>query len=353
MMAILAEIEAKNGNFSAAEAAYAQATDAVNGLLRDFPHPRHKNTLIATMSRVFQGHFELALDNLHDVPKAFAVVESAKAYGLVDLLHGSSTRQGEAWDKHAVRQVAELQRSLSHEGDQRRRSELLDQLWELEMRSFRSRDVGLDHHTSSSVRPVSIPRLQSRLADNELLIEYVLSSPRSFALAISRDQVTHYELADRRDIEAAVDMHLAAVRRRRDGRFEAAALYRLLIAPVAFPANKTRLIIVPDGKLHVTAFGALMNPDGAFLVESHVISYAPSATAYYLLSESAPERVHRVSHWASVALSTTRIQSETWCPLSAVEASSIHLQRPDGLRFPSLSSRYLTWPLLDWATRRC
>ena len=150
MMAILAEIEAKNGNFNAAEAAYAQATDAVNGLLRDFPHPRHKNTLIATMSRVFQGHFELALDNLHDVAKAFAVVESAKAHGLVDLLHGSSARQGEAWDQHAVRRVAELQRGLSHERDQRRRSELLDQLWELEMRSFRSRDVGLGYHAPST-----------------------------------------------------------------------------------------------------------------------------------------------------------------------------------------------------------
>jgi CHAT domain-containing protein/tetratricopeptide (TPR) repeat protein len=295
MMAILAEIEAKNGNFSAAEEVYAQATDAVNGLLRDFPHPRHKNTLIATMSRVFQGHFELALDNLHDVAKAFAVVESAKAHGLVDLLHGSSTRQAGAWDQHAVRRVAELQRSLSHEMDQRRRSELLDQLWELEMRSFRSRDVGQGYQAPSTVRTVSIPRLQSSLADNELLIEYVLSSPRSFALAISRDQVTHYELADRKTIEAAVDMHLAAVRSRRDGRFEAAALYRLLVEPVIVPANKTRLVIVPDGKLHVTAFGALMNPDGGFLVESHVISYAPSATAYYLLSESAPERVQKMS----------------------------------------------------------
>ena len=85
---------------------------------------------------------------------------------------------------------------------------------------------------------MSIPRLQSRLADNELLIEYVLSSPRSFALAISRDQVTHYELADRKDIEAAVDMHLAAVRSRRDGRFEAAALYRLLIAACRRPGKQ-------------------------------------------------------------------------------------------------------------------
>ncbi|MEZ5399230.1 MAG: CHAT domain-containing tetratricopeptide repeat protein [Bryobacteraceae bacterium] len=294
MMAILAEIEAKNGNFSAAEAVYAQATDAVSGLLRDFPHPRHKNTLIATMSRVFQGHFELAIEDLHDVAKAFAVVESAKAHGLVDLLHGSSAHHGEAWDQHAVRQVAELQRTLSHESDQRRRSELLDQLWELEMRSFRPRDVGLGPGAPSAIRPVSIPLLQSRLSENELLIEYVLSSPRSFALVISRDQVTHYELADRKHIEAAVDMHLAAIRSRRNGRFEAAALYRLLIEPVAIPTNKARLIIVPDGKLHVTAFGALMNPAGGFVVESHVISYAPSATAYYLLSESAPERVQRV-----------------------------------------------------------
>ena len=110
MMAILAEIEEKNGNLAGAEAAYNQATDLVDALLRGFANPKNRNTLIATMGRVFQGHFELALNTLHDLPKAFAIVESAKAQGLVELLRGSDVPRGGAWDPNAARQVAELQR---------------------------------------------------------------------------------------------------------------------------------------------------------------------------------------------------------------------------------------------------
>ena len=115
----------------------------------------------------------------------------------------------------------------------------------------------------------------------------MLAPTRSFALVISHDRLAHYELKGRREIEAAVDSHLAAIRNRRDGRFEAAALYRLLIAPLGGLEKNTRLIIVPDGKLHLLAFGALPDSTGRYLVETHVISYAPSATAYYLLSRSA------------------------------------------------------------------
>lgn len=291
ILATLAEIEAANGNFTGAEAAYSQATDLVHALLRGFPHPRHKNTLIATMGRVFQGHFALALSSLHDVPRAFTILESARALGLVDLLRASGVRHAQfAWDQHATQQVAALQRGLSGEADPDRRGELLDQLWELEVRSFRLRTPGERAQDFPAARPVSMQRLRSTLADGELVIEYVLGHPRSFALAISRDRVTHYELKGQAELESAVDMHLAAMRHQRDGRAEARVLYRLLLEPAAALLGQSkRLVIVPDGKLHLLAFGALLDPVDRYLVETQVISYAPSATAYYLLSTPIPQ----------------------------------------------------------------
>jgi CHAT domain-containing protein len=59
--------------------------------------------------------------------------------------------------------------------------------------------------------------------------------------------------------------------------------------------EKTRLIVVPDGSLHAVAFGALLDSQTRYLVDTHVISYAPSATTYYLLSESTPRREQAVS----------------------------------------------------------
>ena len=77
LMAVLAEIEESNGNLTQAEAEYSRATDLVDGLLKGFPHPRNKNILVATMGRVFEGHFDLALNRSKDVGKAFQILESA------------------------------------------------------------------------------------------------------------------------------------------------------------------------------------------------------------------------------------------------------------------------------------
>jgi CHAT domain-containing protein/tetratricopeptide (TPR) repeat protein len=299
MLAILAEIERANRNFRAADATYSEATDVVHALFRDFPHPKHKNTLIATMSRVFQGHFALALNSLQDVPKAFAILESARALGLVDLLRASDVHYAaSSWNQSAARRIAVLQRALSSEADPHRRKELLDRLWELEVRSFRPRtSITEGVHEVPVAKPVPIQRFRSTLADGELVIEYVLGRSRSFALAISRDRVAHYELKGRNEIESVVDLHLTAMRSQQGGRVEARALYRLLLEPAsALLSQSKRLVIVPDGKLHLLPFDALLDAAGRYVVETQVISYAPSATAYYLLSAT----VSRQSVQASV-----------------------------------------------------
>lgn len=298
MLAALAEIQAAAADFSDADATYSQATDLVHVLLRGFAGPKHKNTLIATMSRVFEGHFFLALTCLHDVPKAFDILESAKALGLVDLLRASNPhRLQSSWDQHATQQVAALQRTLSAETDPERRSALLDRLWELEVRSVRPRTLDPEWAQDlSAAKSISIQQFRSMLAEGELVIEYVLGDSRSFALAISRNQLAYYELKGRTEIESAVDSHLAAMRGRRDGRAEATVLYRLLLQPAAALLSQVkRLVIVPDGKLQLLPFGALRDPAGCYLVESQVVSYAPSATVYYLLSTRIPQRMSQAS----------------------------------------------------------
>ncbi len=292
MLAILAEVEAANGNLRGADTTFSQATDLVHALLRGFPHPKHKNTLIATMGRVFQGHFALAVDGLHDLPKAFTILESARALSLVDLIRASNTRQmPSSWSDAASHQVAVLQRALSSETDPERRSTLLDRLWELEVRSFRPPGHSPEWAEDLPMaKPVSLQRLRATLADGELVIEYVLGGERSFALAISRDRVAHFELQGRAVLESAVDMHLGAIWHQRDARAEARALFRLLLEPAApLLSQSKRLVIVPDGKLHLAAFGALLDPASRYLVDTQVISYAPSATVYHLLSTLIPQ----------------------------------------------------------------
>src|SRR4029077_1800536 len=48
--------------------------------------------------------------------------------------------------------------------------------------------------------------------------------------------------------------------------------------------------IVPVGKLHLLPFDALPNQDGKYVLESHVVTYAPSATVLHLLRNHASNR---------------------------------------------------------------
>jgi hypothetical protein len=337
MMAALAEIEAASGNFIRAEAAYARATDLVDALLRGFPHPRHKNTLIATMSRVFDGHLALALDRLHDVGKSFQILESARARGLIDLLQGTDV--GPMAYPRMTRDIAALNRDLASEEDPGRRGLLLERLWELEVRSIRPRTPSAEWRDLHAARPVSLQRLQESLADDELVIEYVLAHPRSFALAISHEQVTSYHLKGRSELESAAESHLAAIRDRRTARAEAKALYELLLQPVALLGQRQRLVIVPDGKLHLVAFDALVDPEDRYVAETHVISYAPSATAYYLLSSPPPNETAQVALLGVVARVIHRPKLRSANFTCAAVDSSPRWALPTGPLFRNLSPK--------------
>ena len=62
-------------------------------------------------------------------------------------------------------------------------------------------------------------------------------------------------------------------------------LFGVLVEPVVGEQSPTRLIIVPDGKLNPLPFGALQDAEGRFVLESHVVTYAPSG-----YSSASPQR---------------------------------------------------------------
>jgi CHAT domain-containing protein len=286
LMAVLGEIEAARGNLKEAEAQYARATDLVDGLLRGFPHPRNKNILVSTMGRVFQGHFDLAIEKMKDPAKAFAVLESARARGLVETIRDAGTAQRHSpVDAALAPQIAAVNRDLSREEDVEQRSRLLERLWELEMRSLTPRRLGSDAQGLTVRQPVSLQELQSRLAEDEALVEYALTPTRAVAFLVDRRQVRHYALKNGEDLNRAVEKHLVAIREKRDARMESKLLYQLLVEPIALANHYKRLVIVPDGKLHLVAFDTLMDQQNRLLLDAFVISYAPSATAYYLLTQ--------------------------------------------------------------------
>ena len=124
--------------------------------------------------------------------------------------------------------------------------------------------------------------LQRQLDDDTLLLEYSLGRERSYVWAVTRGSIRSYELPGRAQIEMATQQVVRlVVARARRGRAEthgkwqartkradseywkaAAALSRMLLAPLASQPAAKRLVIVPQGALQSVAFEALPIPAG-------------------------------------------------------------------------------------------
>lgn len=112
----------------------------------------------------------------------------------------------------------------------------------------------------------------------------MLSEPTSYCIIITGRNLEIVSLAGRKKVETLVDGYLSEIRAGKPGVDKASQLYSILLRPVLKDQKAKRLTLVPDGKLHLLPFEALLDSGGQYLLRSHVVSVAPSATVYYLLN---------------------------------------------------------------------
>jgi CHAT domain-containing protein len=181
------------------------------------------------------------------------------------------------------KEVSDLQARLIRADNARERQQLLDKLFvaeeevsiAIEQRNrLRAKDVG---------KPVPLAAIERTLRPDELLIEYVLTEPAAYCLAISRQRARLVQLpAGRKQIDALAADYLAAVKAKRADDEHARKLNDILLRPVSVP-SRARLVVVPDGKLHLLPFDSLRDDGGRYVLESHVVTYAPSGTTLQLI----------------------------------------------------------------------
>ncbi|MCI0422830.1 MAG: CHAT domain-containing protein, partial [Acidobacteria bacterium] len=115
------------------------------------------------------------------------------------------------------------------------------------------------------------------------VLEFVLDGSASTCLLINRNQVKVRTLPGRQEIESLVDEYLQEIKAKKPASDTAKKLYALLLGNLPRQPSPPNLVVIPDGKLHLLPFDALVDAQGRYAVESHLITYAPSATSYYLL----------------------------------------------------------------------
>jgi hypothetical protein len=90
-------------------------------------------------------------------------------------------------------------------------------------------------------------------------------------------------IAGKQHLQTLASAFLTKVKAKQTPTTEARGLYNALVRPTKIRAN-SRMVVVRDGPLHVLPFEAFMEPRGRYLAQVAVVSYAPSATSFHLLS---------------------------------------------------------------------
>ncbi len=282
-LALAAEIEGHLGNFRRADEYYEEADQLVEGMLLNVSSALVKASLISTMDSVFRGHFELALQKENQIPSAFRIMELVRGRVVADNLRAQSLVPEEsAENSSADHELNRIQGDLLRTTNVAQRVRLVTRL------QLAEEQIDLTTLSQNSVRfsihgnPVDLPSLQQHLAADEVLLEYVMDDPDSYCLAITKTGVNRYRLESRSTIERYIAEYLSDTKAMRSAE-AASELYRRLFVPIAEYRQKSRVIIVPDGRLGFIPFDALIDSDGKYSIQTHTISYVPSATVLFLL----------------------------------------------------------------------
>ena len=193
-LAIKARILAKQGNLIASNDLYDRSMDLIDVLLSSAPTPGVERDLLSQLKEVYSGYFDslCAQKRLSD---AFTVIE--RAHGRIE---------AQALETHnfalphqpspAERYLSTLDLKLLDTADSMVRRDVLTRIETTEQQI--APDSKPDRF---STEPATLRALQDILQPTELLIEYVLGEPTSYALVIDRDSVHTYPLKGSRELE--------------------------------------------------------------------------------------------------------------------------------------------------------
>ncbi|MEP7337367.1 MAG: CHAT domain-containing protein [Acidobacteriota bacterium] len=252
---------------------------------------------------------------------ALELSERARARGLLELLNegGADIRQGV--DTALLAQERTLRQRLNARAEAQTRllsgkhteaqaaslsKEVAGLTAQLQDAETRIRTTSPHYAALAQPQPLTVAGIQKQLLDDDtLLLEYALGEKRSYLWLVSRTSINSYQLPPRAEIEAAArkvyelltarqsqtvpgDQQKAEQVKKADAEYpaQAAALSRMLLAPVAARLGNKRLVIVTSGMLEYLPFAVLPVPspegkagiEASPLLAAHEVIHLPSAS---------------------------------------------------------------------------
>ena len=307
----LAEAERTAGDVAGARADAKAAVARIEELRGSFSNPDLRASFLARRRRAFSLLIDLLLSpsgsapSRDDVREAFDVSERAHARSLLDALVGAgAVRTANAGTGELLALRRSLLRRLSDKAEERwKLRDEKAQAAEREIDEIQTQVLGVEEEIrqkdprfapASQSRPATPEEISGSLEPGTALLEYSLGEERSFLWRIDARGLRSYVLPGEREIAAKARRVYGDFRSAEPGseagRKAAFALAKTLLGPIwSEAATLRRLVIVPDGALHVLPFVALPvpppgqgwgSPEAAEPLLLHLeVAYAPSASA--------------------------------------------------------------------------
>jgi CHAT domain-containing protein len=233
------------------------------------------------------------------VRRALEVAERARSRALADLLAEARARMTDprlaaVRDEETAfgRRFTAVQQRAASAPDAAARAAALQELNDLEREYetlvLRVRRDNPAYASLAHPRALSAAEISDMLAPDEALVEFLVTEKQGFVWVVRRDSIQGHRIPGTTSLNPQVRM-LTALLNARDEEATAqlgSRLYASLLGPAAAALNGVRrLIIVPDGVLQRLPF-ALLRSNGGWLIETHTIAMAPSATILQSLRQS-------------------------------------------------------------------
>ena len=280
-LAIKARIQSELGQIADASTSYEEGQAIAITMLRTARTRDIERTVLVQLSDLYAGNFAL-LCKVQRYPQAFHVIETERgrleAESLQEPRRPESLHLPAIAEQQVMHQVMQQQFRVVDAESSSVREHLLQEIADTQK--------SLDSYSPApnvTVKTSDLASVQSSLRPNELLIEYVLYSPSSYALALTNTSVHVYTLPDKRILESQANAYREEIQDKKTDNKTAHTLFENLLRPVHEYAAATSIIVVPDGALHLLPFSALVDDSGSYLIRAHAISAAPSGTVLEIL----------------------------------------------------------------------
>jgi CHAT domain-containing protein/tetratricopeptide (TPR) repeat protein len=322
LLAQQADLRASQSRYTEASNLLAEATDLLEGLLTNASSPWARSRVISGMDDVLLARVRLEGLRGRNPERLFSALEQAKGRSLLELL--LSTPLGDVAKSPELRagerRIASLQSRLLRTANRPERERLLNEIFVAEEQMAPAATALFTHSRAVARRPV-LQDVQRALRADEVLIDFALAEPSSYAVIVSRERARIQRLPGQGTVQRSVEALMQAVHAGLDVDEHAKNVGQTLLAGIPELANHARIVVSPDGDLHRLPFELLVSASGRRLLETHVVSYVPSGSVLSVLRE---RRVESVPRRATLAISASPLSD---APARATNGDSAHVER--------------------------